>query len=271
MLSTINVFTNLEDGVLDIESQPVSVLDGSLLGNLRLDARSSPANFASHLTIDQVNVLDLTSAISQLNSVTGKLNLQADYTATGGTVNEIIDSLSGAISFVITDNSVDIGVIKQVFTAIAALSPTGEAIQQWPDEMSFSELSGYILLNNGIDADQEVKLRMDNFDVTGTGGLDLQNETFTYALLFTVLGAPHTQTIQINERFHDISWPVQCNSAFADSVTQYCRPDFTQVRQLFVQMGSNEVKLRLDEVVTDQVPEQLQDSARGLLRSIFDR
>ena len=49
-----------------------------------------------------------------------------------------------------------------------------------------------------------------------------------------------------------------------------CRPDFEQVRQIFTQMGTNEVRRRLDDVVNDQVPETLQDTARGLLRNIFN-
>ena len=57
----------------------------------------------------------------------------------------MLDSLSGNSAFSITDNSVDIGVIKQVFTAIAALSPNGEAIQQWPDVIRFSDLVHLIL------------------------------------------------------------------------------------------------------------------------------
>ena len=113
-------------------------------------------------------------------------------------------------------------------------------------------------------------MRIDNFDVTGTGGLDLVTETFDYDLLFTVLGEPFVQTIQIGPRYHDISWPVRCSSAFQDNVTRYCRPDFAEVRQLFIQMGTNEVRRRLDDVVNDQVPEQLQDGARGLLRNIFN-
>jgi hypothetical protein len=56
----------------------------------------------------------------------------------------------------------------------------------------------------------------------------------------------------------------------ADEVIQYCRPDFVEVREIFAQMGRNEVGRRLDDVITDQVPEQLQDTARGLLRSILN-
>ena len=269
VFSDINIFTNLEDGVLDIESQPITAFEGTVLGNMRLDARGGTGKLTTQLATNQLNLANITPAVSRLNSVTGKLDMEANYTAEGTTTQQLLNSLSGSTSFAIIENSVDIGVIKQAFTAIAALSTTGEAIQQWPDVIRFQEFTGYLLLEDGITENQQVKLRMDNFDITGTGGLDFAAKTFDYDLLFTVLGDPFVQTIPMNPRYHDISWPVQCSSAFEDSVTQYCRPDFAEVRLIFSQMGTNEVRRRLDDVVTDQVPEQLQDSARGLLRNIF--
>jgi len=269
VFSDINLFTNLEDGVLDIESQPITAFEGTVLGNMRLDARGGTGKLTTQLATNQLNLANITPAVSRLNSVTGKLDMEANYTAEGTTTQQLLNSLSGSTTFAITENSVDIGVIKQAFTAIAALSTTGEAIQQWPDIIRFQEFTGYLLLEDGITENQQVKLRMDNFDVTGTGGLDFAAETFDYDLLFTVLGDPFVQTIPMNPRYHDISWPVQCSSAFEDNVAQYCRPDFAAVRQIFSQMGTNEVRRRLDDVVTDQVPAQLQDSARGLLRNIF--
>jgi uncharacterized protein involved in outer membrane biogenesis len=266
----INLFTNIEDGVLDLELTPVSVFDGSLQGSLRLDGSSQNAALATQFSINSVNLAQLAPSVSRFSSVTGNLNVESSHTASGNTVNALRDTLNGSTTFTITDNSVDIGLVKQVFTAIAALSPTGEAIQQWPDVIRFSEMGGYLTLEQGLAANQEMKLRMDNFDITGTGGVDLDAGTFDYDLLFTVLGAPFTQTIPINSLYHDVSWPVACSANFSDDVSQYCSPDFTQVRQIFTQIGTSAVRSRLQEVISDQVPENIQESARGLLNNLFD-
>ncbi|MDA1372726.1 MAG: AsmA family protein [Proteobacteria bacterium] len=269
-LQDINIFTYVEDGVLDIELQPVTAYGGTLQGSLRLDGRESAAILTTQLSLNELKIVEFPSNLSRLNSVTGSLNVEAAYTAAGSTSNALLDSVSGSTSLVITESSVDIGVIKQVFTAIAAFSPTGEAIQQWPDVIQFGEFSGYMIFENGIEADQQVKLRMDNFDVTGTGGINLHENTFEYDMLFTVLGAPLRQTIPINELFHNVSWPVDCSAAFADEVTRYCRPEFAQVRDIFNQIGTNTARNRLQDVIPDQVPDELHDAARGLLRNIFN-
>lgn len=270
LFNDINIFTTVEDGVLDIEVQPVSIFQGTVQGNMRVDGRSNDADLTARFNVDKINIIDLAPSISQLNSITGKLDIEANFTASASSRNSLRDTLSGLSSFAITENSVDIGVIKQVFTAIAALSPTGEEIQQWPDVLQFSELTGSLLFQNGIAADQLLALRMDNFDVSGGGGIDLQTETFDYDLEFTVLGEPAPQTIPINELYHDVRWPVQCAANIADPVSQYCRPDFSKAREIFTQIGTNAVRSRLNEAIIDRVPDELQDAARGLLRNIFN-
>lgn len=266
----INIFTNIEDGVLDVEMPPLSAFEGSVQATLRLNAQQSVPSLEIGATSANLNLVNLAPSLSRFNTVTGFLNTESLYTAQGVTTSDVMDSLSGNTAFSITENSVDIGVIKQVFTAIAALSPTGEAIQQWPDVIRFNEMSGYHLVANGFEADQEIRLRMDNFDVSGTGGFDLNAGTFDYDMGFTVLGDPYTQTIPINELYHNVTWPVDCSATFSEDVNRYCRPDFTRVREIFAQIGTNAVRGQLEEAITDQLPNELQDAARGLLRNIFN-
>jgi len=269
LFTGINLFTNIEDGVLDVELQPVATYEGTVEGNIRLDGRSSDAALRTQLAVKQLNLVDLAPSVSRLNAVTGNLDVEVDLTASGQTTDELTNSLNGSATFAITENSVDIGVIKQVFTAISALSPSGGAIEQWPDVIRFAQLGGFILLNNGLTENQQLNLRMDNFDISGTGGINLEQQDFDYDLEFTILGEPYLQTIQVDELYHDVSWPVECAAAFEDEVNQYCRPDFTQVREIFTQLGTNAVRDRLDEVISDQLPPEVQDGARGLLRNLL--
>ena len=150
-----------------------------------------------------------------------------------------MNTLGGTTSFSVSENSIDISLIKQLFTEIATLSPTGESIQQWPDVIRFSEVEGYVLLENGLSDGQEVNLHLDNLNLNGTGGINLGSNTFNYDLNFSFLPPPQTQTIPVNELYHNVSWPVQCGASFDSEISQYCRPDFTRVREIFAQLGAN--------------------------------
>jgi AsmA protein len=264
LLEDINVFTNIEDRVLDIEIAPVTTFGGTVQGSLRLDARNTTPILNSQFQLERINLVQLAPVVSRFNTVTGFLNVEAQHGAEGATVGALLDSLSGTTTFNIDENSVDIGVIKQMFTAISALSPTGAAIQQWPDVMRFSSLNGAIVLAGGLDANQQLALRMDNVDISGTGGIDLDAASFDYNLAFSILGPPLPQTIPINENYYNVAFPVQCSAAFAAEVSQYCSPDFARVREILTQMGSAAVRRRLEEEVSDQLP----DAARSLLRSL---
>ena len=239
--TSINVFTNIEDGVLDIELQPVTTFEGSVAGNIRLDGRSEEAALSTQLVISQLNLANLTPSVPRLNAITGNLDLEVNLTALGRSASEVMNSLNGSTTFAITENNIDIGLIKQVFTAISALSPNGGSIEQWPDVIRFATLGGFILLNNGISENQQLNFRMDNFDIAGTGGIDLEQQSFNYDLQLSILGEPYLQTIHLDELYRDISWPVECAAAFKDEFNQYCRPDFTQVREIFTRLSTNGV------------------------------
>lgn len=270
LLENITVFTNIENSVLDIEIQPISAFDGTIAGNIRVDGRSPDAPMTSNLNFNQLNLVDLAPSISRLNSVTGKLNVISEYTASAASTGSLANTLDGSTQFAISENTVDIGVIKQIFTTISALSPTGGSIQQWPDQIQFSQLGGYIVLDNGIAENQLINLKMDNFQLDGVGGIDLASGAFNYQLAFTLLGEPELQTIPIDELYHGVEWPVECAATFTEEVSQYCRPDFTSVREIFTQIGSNALRNELEETITDQIPENLRDTARGLLQNILN-
>jgi len=271
----INLFTTLEDGLLDIESQPIQTLGGQVSGTLRLNSATDDALMETSLLLQNINISDLARSIPQLETVQGKIDVENNYVAEGNTTQELLASLNGASRFAINDNAIDITLIKQIFTSIAALSPYGAIGQNWPDVIRFNSVGGFLQIPDGLEGQQELRLLMDNFDMLGTGAVDLSQNSFDYDLAFTLLGEPSAQTIPIDERYRDISWPINCAAAFDAEVSQYCRPDFTKVRELFVQMGSNalqnELQERLDEELEDRIPEELRDGARGLLRNIFDR
>ncbi len=264
-LEDVSVFANIEDGVLDVELPALSAFGGSVSGNLRADARADPPRLAAELSAEGIDIGALAPFLPAFNPVAGALSVEAESAASGGDVEELLDSLSGVAAFSIEESEVDIGIVKQVFTAIAALSPSGEAIQQWPDVIRFGAMDGVVEVERGLGSRQRLALRMDNFDVAGAGGVDLAAGTFDYGFEFTMLGEPHPQTIPIGALYHDVAWPVRCGAALDDPVSRFCEPDFARVRETFARIAADAL-----EEAADQAPESLLDSARRLLRSIFN-
>ena len=236
-LENLVVYTNIENQVLDVEAPPVAALGGNISANLRWNARSG--DLASEFHGEDLAIAEIAPLITRLDVLTGRLHIDGLLNANGRSAPELLEDLSGHTSFVVSENLVNIGLIKQIFTSIAALSPTGETIQQWPDLIRFAEVSGNLALDGGLGSEHGFNLRMDNFSAAGTGTIDLQEERFDYEVSLTMLGEPLTQTIPVSNNYQGLSWPVECAASFNAELVQFCRPDFNAVRQIFSRIGDN--------------------------------
>ena len=269
-IEDVNLFTNIEDGVLDVELQPTNLYGGNAEGLFRIDTNQQEPQIAAQLSMERLTLNDLSSIVVQKIPVEGRLDLEGDFEAYGSNSEDLLNTLAGSTTFAIYENSVDISLVKQIFTEITSLSPTGESIQQWPDVIRFSQIEGYSQLESGLTAEQSVGLRLDNLSIYGSGGVDLAKSTFGYDLEFSFLPPPQTQTIPINELYFNIPWPVQCSARFDSRVEQFCRPDFSRVREIFAQLGTNAARQQVEEEITEQIPQFLQEPARRILRNILN-
>ena len=269
-LEDVNLFTNIEDGVLDVELQPTSLYGGNAEGLFRINTNQQVPQLMAQLSMEKLNLNDLSSIVAQKLPVEGRLDLKGNFEAYGNNSEDLLNTLAGETAFSIFENSLDISLFKQIFTEITSLSPTGESIQQWPDVIQFNQIGGSVQLASGLIDEQEVELHFDNLNINGSGGVDLAGSTFDYDLEFSFLPPPQTQTIPINQLYYDIPWPVRCGARFDSGVDQYCRPDFSRVREIFAQLGTNAVRQQVEEEITEQIPQILQEPARRILRNILN-
>ena len=236
-VENLTVFTNVEDQVLDMEIPPAAALDGTVSANMRWNARSG--DMESEFHGEELAISDIAPLVTRFDVLTGRLHIDGAFGARGQSLKELLHDLSGNASFIVTENLVNIGLIKQIFTSISALSPSGETIQQWPDLIRFSEISGGISLDGGLASDHAFNLRMDNFSAAGAGFANLQTGQFDYDALLTMLGEPFTQTIPVSGNYQSVTWPVECAARFSDEVDQFCRPDFSAVREIFSRINDD--------------------------------
>jgi len=267
----INAQVSLQSGLLNVNLRPVAFYDGQFTGVINFDTRQTPPALTGISSVQGVNVAQMAAAMPATAFAQGRLNMESVYTLRGSTLNQMLDTVSGTSSFSLADNAIDVGIVKQVFSSISVLSPAGslDLAQQWPDTVQFSSFEGHLILAEGLARNQQLRVSMDNFEIAATGGIDLSSEDFNYDVLLTLYGEPVLQTIPVAPLYQGVGWPVVCNARFDADFSQYCGPDFSKVRDLFVEISRNEVQRRVQDAVTDQVPEDLQDRARGLLDSLF--
>lgn len=257
---------SLQDGLLNVETQPMGFYGGELSSTLQLDARQPTARVNLETELSNISASALTVDMPRLGFFTGRFDLNSNHVMRGNSVNALLDSITGATQLQVSDSSVNITMLKRVFSAISVLSPTGDMTTQWPDVVRVNNTEAYLIFNEGIRANQELSVRLDNFDIAGTGGLDLDAGRFDYRMNFTILGDPAPQTIRVNPNYQNVAWPVRCNAAFDDTALQYCSPDLQRVREVFAQIARDEIQRRATDAVTEQV-DRLRDRVRNLLQN----
>ncbi|MDX1491638.1 MAG: AsmA family protein [Pseudohongiellaceae bacterium] len=272
-VSDIDIDLSIANSRLNLVIAPMGFNSGQISSNINLDATQFPPRITNISSMRNVDLVQLARSAPLSSFAQGQLSMESIYTMSGRTMRQLLDSINGTTSFSIHNSRIDVGIVKQVFSAISVLSPTGtgDLAQQWPEEVNFSNLAGHLILEQGIQQGQQLKVNLDNFEITALGGIDLDAQEFEYDVLLTLFGEPATQTIPVAPLYQGVGWPVICQASFDAEPGQYCGPDFGKVRELFVQISSNAVQRRAQEAITEQIPEELQDSARGLLDRIFRR
>ncbi|WP_237132939.1 AsmA family protein [Pseudohongiella sp. O18] len=265
-LAPVSATLQIQNGVLNLVSQPAGFYDGTLAATASVNASSRPARVEIETQLENVSAAALTEDKPRLGFFTGNFNANTSHTMQGNTVDALLNSISGASQMQVANSSVDITMLKQVFAAISVLNPDGNLAAQWADTVRFNNVEAYLLFNDGLDENQELRVRLDNFDVSGTGGINLDQGEFDYSVEFTILGEPAPQTIRVNPNYHNIPWPIRCDAAFADPGLQYCSPDLQRVREVFAQMARNEVERRASEAIGEQV-ERLRNRVRELFQN----
>ena len=245
-LGELQLFISTEGNVQNIELQPLSLLGGEIDGVLRLER---PPGGEKLIELNaSLRRLDL-AAFSALfmpedfsasypilplaSSFDGKLSADMALVAEGGDWGRIANSITGDITYDLSHNTVDISLVKQVFSSIAALSPAGGSTEAWPDRISFEQLSGFVILASGIDAPHRLNLLMDNLEIEGSGTLDSTSGDFDYRLAFTLLDNARVEPLLINDAHRGKPWPVNCVANLGAAASQFCSPDFAGVRELF--------------------------------------
>lgn len=264
-LAPVNFSAQLQRGTLNLDARQIGFYEGTIDANLVVDASTQPAQINLNSELQNISAAALTRDKERLGFFTGRFNANTNHSLQGNSVFALRDSISGAAQVQVADSSVDITLVKRVFSAISVLNPQGDMASQWPDVVRFNNVDALLMFNNGIRENQELSVRLDNFDVAGTGGIDLDNGSFDYRLSFTFLGEPAPQSIRINEDYQNIPWPVRCEAAFSDPGLQYCSPDLQQVRDVFARMARDEIERRATDVITEQV-DRLRDRVRNLFQ-----
>lgn len=241
---------------------------GSINFNLNSNYASATPNTASAFAVTGV---DITKAL-EFDSITGTLELNANHTFKGSMMSELVNSLNGKSTFSIADGTLDVRPIKKIAAIFDGLQGSESGIGAWPDMLPFDFLQGDHNFKTGITEDQTLNASVENMRITGQGGIDYFANSMIYDLDATLLET--AGQFKVSQSLVGISFPLHCEGSLDAEPMELCLPDRSAITKLIKDLATQKLKQQgsdaLQKKIDEQVPDELKEKAKGLLKGLFN-
>jgi AsmA protein len=177
----VAVRATLANGMLDVALAPSQLYGGQAQATLSVNASDEPPVHALHVDLAGVRALPLLSDLGDFGSLDGRLQSKLDVRASGNSANAVVSSLAGTADVRIQDGQIiGINVAKMIRTL------TARTLLGWEDNRTestdLSELSARFQIQDGRAQTTNLRLLGQLIRVTGSGTIDLNNQTLQFKL-----------------------------------------------------------------------------------------
>jgi AsmA protein len=217
------------------------------------------------LVLKDMNMATLT----ELDSLTGTLAMDASNQFSGNMLSEILASVNGKSNFTITNGTLNVKPIKSLALVIEGIQGKTSSISAWPDLLPFKRLEGSHQFIEGIEESQQFSFAMENMEVNGNGGIDYFANNLSYDIEATLkenIGGQFT----VSKNIADIRWPLHCAGSLDATATDLCLADKGAITKLVTALATQAIQKKGKDKLLEKVPDEYKDTAKKLLEGLFN-
>ena len=216
--TSVRIKLKADGGVAELSPFSADLYQGSMAGTLKVDARSTPSiAFKQDMKGIAIGPL-LVDAINN-DMLTGKGNMNVDVTTQGATVGALKKSLNGKAALNLMDGAVkgiDIaGTLRDAKDKLNVLKSQTHVEGDKSKKTDFSEMSATFDIKNGVAHNDDLNMKSPLFRITGSGDIDIANETINYLAKPTVVATLKGQGGADLEAMNGLTIPVKLSGTFA--------------------------------------------------------
>lgn len=216
--TNVRIKLKADDGVAQLAPFSANLYEGAMNGSLQVDARATPQiAFKQNMTGIAIGPL-LVDAINN-DMLSGKGNLNLDVKTSGATVNTLKKSLNGTAGLNLADGAVkgiDIaGTIRGYKDKLSSLKGQASIEGDKTQKTDFSEMSATFNIKNGVAHNDDLNMKAPLFRITGSGDVDIGNETIDYLARPTVVKTLAGQGGAGLDELSGVTIPVKVTGTFA--------------------------------------------------------
>lgn len=226
-LEDVSVSASLADGDLTLAPLRTNLYQGSLDGNLRLNAAGELPAASVNIDLQQVALGPLMTDLMGSAQISGRGQVQLTLDSSGNSVAELKRGLNGSGRIALEDgilSGVDVaGVLRQLETILRSRQLAEVSRGQ---QTAFESFAATLAVNNGVVSSNDLLIRSPGIQLTGRGVLvDLNNDSIAYDLMTTVDRSTATQDTQQFD-IGGYTVPIACSGTLA---APRCLPDTGEI------------------------------------------
>jgi AsmA protein len=164
-----------------------------------------------------------------------------------------------------------ISIDKQLCQGIALIK--GKTLSnQWSENTALDNLNGKIRFINGTMKNDSLTGGSSTIKLTGNGWLSPEKNKMNYKLGVQITGDQISQdpACEVNKRYRDISWPLQCKGQLDTEPKNLCGIDQSKMKDIIKDLTVDEVGRKasneLDKYLKDKNLEGVGDLLKGLFK-----
>lgn len=275
-IQNIDLVVSAHNGLIKASKINADMYQGTLRNSATLDVRKTPIRIAVKKDIKGIQVGDMLKAAADTDVLTGALNSQANITARGRSVYDIVHSLNGTTNVQMKDGELKgIDMAQTVCQGLNTVKSLGINTQEVDKSTPFANLSASTKIVNGVVNNPDLKAALDAMVLNGKGKVNLPKESLDYRVGLTIEQNLFKETCSIPDSLEGVEFPVDCKGSFDTEPAKLCKPDLAVFKNIFEAKAKAKVKAKVDEQ-KDKLKEKLGEKLGGeegqkLLKGLFGR
>jgi len=250
-----NVVVELNAANDQLRVYPISAefFDGSYQGDIRINASGSVPVLSVNEQIQNVSLGSLGRAMFEQDNLTGTIKGSFQLSGRGNDMAQIQRTLSGNMSFTLTDGSFEgTDVWYELRRARAVFKKETPPEPQLPARTRFTEVRATGKVTNGVLRNDDFFAELPFMQLTGHGSVDLPAATADYSLSGRVFEKPE----------------------FMQDVTPEELEDLTKATiplRISGPLASPKVSVDLEALLKERIQEEVEDKLKDALKDLFKK
>jgi AsmA protein len=213
--ANVRLGVKADSGLVTLSPFSADLYQGSMAGSLNVDARAVPA---ISLKQDMKGVAVGPLLVDAINNdmLDGKGTVNVNVTTQGNTVTALKKALNGTAALNLADGAVkgiDIaGTIRDIKNKLSFKGNALGADQKKRTE--FSEMVASFNIKNGVAHNEDLSIKAPLLRITGSGDIDIGNETLNYVAKPTVVASLKGQGGSDLDKLSGLTFPIKLTGTF---------------------------------------------------------